>query len=40
MEQRVFFIYIDYRGHHRKGAAIYDATLINLQRKRLVSLNK
>jgi hypothetical protein len=21
-----FFIFIDYRGHHRKGAAIYNAT--------------
>ncbi len=26
MEQRNFFVFIDYRGHHRKGVAIYSAT--------------
>ncbi len=26
MEQQVFFIFIDYRGHHRKGVAIYNTT--------------
>ncbi len=26
MEQHVFCIFIDYRGHHRKGVAIYVAT--------------
>ncbi len=25
-----FCIYIHYRGHHRKGVAIYDATEVNL----------
>jgi hypothetical protein len=33
MEQHVFCIFIDYRGRHRKGVAIYDATLVNLQQK-------
>jgi hypothetical protein len=33
MEQPVFCIFIDYRGHHKKGVAIYDATSINLQPK-------
>ncbi len=28
-----FCIFIDYRGHHRKGVAIYSATLVNLQQK-------
>ncbi len=26
MQQRVFCILIDYRGHHRKGVAILNAT--------------
>jgi len=26
MEQHVFLFFIDYRGHHRKGVAIYNAT--------------
>jgi hypothetical protein len=26
MEQCVFFIFIVYRGHHRKGVTIYSAT--------------
>ncbi len=26
MEQRNFFIFIDYRGHHRKGDGVYNAT--------------
>ncbi len=26
MEQGVFWIFIDCRGHHRKGVAIYNAT--------------
>ena len=25
MEQHIFGIFIDYRGRHRKGVAIYDA---------------
>jgi hypothetical protein len=33
MEQCVFCIFIVYRGHHKKGVAIYDATSINLQPK-------
>jgi hypothetical protein len=33
MEQRVFCIWIDYRGHHRKGVAFYNATQVNLQQK-------
>jgi hypothetical protein len=24
MEQHIFYISIDYRGHHRKGAVIFD----------------
>ncbi len=28
-----FCIFMDYRGHHRKGAAIYNATWVNLQQK-------
>jgi hypothetical protein len=26
MEQRIFNFFIDYRGQHRKGIAIYNAT--------------
>ncbi len=34
MEQHVFFYYFDdYRGHHRKGIAIYTATKVNLHLK-------
>jgi len=33
MEQRIFCIFIDYRGHHRKGDEIYNVTLVNLQQK-------
>jgi len=33
MEQRVFCIFIDHRGHHRKGVEIYNATLVNLNQK-------
>ena len=40
MEQHVFFILIDYRGHHRKGVAIYNAIYVHLQQKNLVLLNK
>jgi hypothetical protein len=25
MEEHIFYIFIDYRGHHRKGAAILNA---------------
>ncbi len=35
MEQHIFWIFIDYRGHHRKGVAIYNATT-----ETLASLNK
>ncbi len=28
-----FYIFIDYRGHHRKGVAIYNATSVNFQQK-------
>ncbi len=31
MEHQFYCILIDYRGHHRKGVAIYSATLVNLQ---------
>jgi hypothetical protein len=31
MEQHVFGISTDYRGHHRKGVAIQNATLVNMQ---------
>ncbi len=33
MGQHVFCIFIYYRGHHRKGTAIYDADEDNLQQK-------
>jgi hypothetical protein len=33
MEQRIFGILIDYRGRHRKGAAIFNAPSVNLQQK-------
>ncbi len=33
MEQHIFCIFIDYRGHHRKGVAIYVATWVNLHHK-------
>ncbi len=33
MEQHIFCILIDYRGRHRKGVAIYNATYVNLQQK-------
>ncbi len=33
MEQLIFSIFIDYRGRHRKGVAIYNATSVNLQLK-------
>jgi hypothetical protein len=26
LEQHIFCIFIDYRGHHRKGVAMYNAT--------------
>jgi hypothetical protein len=35
-----FCIFICYRGHHRKGVAIYNAAEVNLQQKPLVSLIK
>jgi hypothetical protein len=30
MEQYILNVFIDYRGHHRKGIAIYDATEVFL----------
>jgi hypothetical protein len=33
MEQRVFCIIINYRGHHTKGVAIYYITSVNLQQQ-------
>ncbi len=33
MEQHVFCIFFNYRGHHGKGVAIYKATYVNLQHK-------
>ncbi len=33
MEQCVFCIFIDYRGHHRKYVAVYNADWVNLQQK-------
>ncbi len=33
-------IFIDYRGHHRKGIAICNDNKANLQQNTLVSLNK
>jgi hypothetical protein len=40
MEQHIFCIFIDYRGHHRKGIAIYNATLSHFTAETLVSSNK
>jgi hypothetical protein len=40
MEQHVFGIFNYYRGHHRKGVAIYNAHLSSYTTKTLVSLNK
>ncbi len=31
MEQRILNFFIDYRGHHRKGISIYNATEGSLQ---------
>jgi len=31
MEHHVFSFRTDYRGHHRKGVAINNSTLVNLQ---------
>jgi hypothetical protein len=39
MEQHIFSIFIDYRGHHRKGAA-FIMPLKSIYNKTLVSLNK
>jgi hypothetical protein len=33
MEQHIFCIFIDYRGRHRKGAAIYYATYAIMHQK-------
>ncbi len=33
MEQHICYIFIDYRGRHRKGIANYNATEVNLQQK-------
>jgi hypothetical protein len=33
MEQHVFCIFFDYRGHHRKVVEIYNATSVNSQQK-------
>jgi len=33
MKQHIFCILIDYRGHHRKGVAVYIATYASLQKK-------
>ncbi len=33
MEHLVFCFFIDYRGHRRKGVAIYNAARVNLQPK-------
>jgi hypothetical protein len=40
MEQHIFCIFIDYRGHHRKGVAIYKTTQGEFLTETLVSLNK
>jgi hypothetical protein len=33
MEQRIFYIFIDYRWCHRKGIAIFNPTEVNLRQK-------
>ncbi len=35
MEQQVLYCFDDYRGHHRKGIAIYTASKVNLHLKKL-----
>jgi hypothetical protein len=35
-----FYFFINYRGLHRKGIAIYNATYINFTSKTLASSNK
>ncbi len=33
MEQHIVCIFIDYRGHHRKGVEIFNADYVNFQPK-------
>jgi hypothetical protein len=40
MEQHVFNILIDCRGHHRKGVAMYNVAEVNLQQKPWFHSNK
>jgi hypothetical protein len=40
MKQHVFCIFIDYRGHHRKGVEIVYADYVNFQPKPWFQLKK
>jgi hypothetical protein len=40
MEQKVFIIFIDYRGHHLADIKICNAAIVNLHQKTFVSKNK
>jgi hypothetical protein len=33
MEQHIFYTFIDYRGHHRKGVAIFNADNVDFEPK-------
>jgi hypothetical protein len=33
MEQHFFYYFDEYRGHHRKGVAIYTATEVDVHKK-------
>jgi hypothetical protein len=33
MEQHFFYYFDEYRGHHRKGVAIYTTTEVNVHKK-------
>jgi hypothetical protein len=33
IEQHLFYYFDEYRGHHRKGVAIYTATEVNVHKK-------
>ena len=35
-----FYFFIDYRGHHREGIAIYNATEVSLQQKNWIHSTK
>ena len=40
MEQCVFYLFIDYRGSHSEGIKIYNAYVVDLQKKTFVHSTK